>query len=233
MSPHDSSLRTYSALRILFLLGGTVASTIVATTADTSSPSQKCFHTRHELAEAVYSYLQTNSYNHTTTGHNESGSSSSIETWCVSNIPLLDDISDLRMEAELTLSVDLSTWEENCDCDSNDGSVSQNEETHDGIVTVMDESSFRMEQNTSSPIRSASDTSLATATNIESPTTANDDKKMPMIYRLMPVKLLAALLIISLVMAVRHLVDFQRYEGIDPSDQKNVEFELLQLAQEA
>jgi hypothetical protein len=148
------------------------------------------------------------------------------------------------MEAELTLGVDLSRWEENCDCDSNDGTVallSQNEETlsswqgkdQDDTNTVLDLSSTRQEHVSSSPLRSASDTSTATATKIESATTVNNDKEMPMIYRLMPIKLLAGLLIISSVMAVRYMVDFQRYEGIDPSDQKNVEFELLQLAGEA
>jgi hypothetical protein len=242
MSPSECSLRSYSALRILFLLGTTVISTIVATKADTSLSSRVCFQTRHELAEAVYSYLQTHNYSNVTT-HNESGSWS-IETWCVSNIPPIDDITDLRMEAELTLGVDLSTWEKDCTCDSNDGWIAQNEEhvsilegeKDDDADTAMDESTVRQKHDTSSPVRSASDTSFATATKIESAATTtnhHDDNEMPMIYRLMPIKLLAALLIISTMMAIRHMVDFRRYEGIDPSDQKNVEFELLQLAQEA
>jgi hypothetical protein len=59
------------------------------------------------------------------------------------------------------------------------------------------------------------------------------DASMPMIYRLMPLKVLGLLLLLSLVFVVRHMVDFNRYEGIDPSDQKIAEFELLQLAEEA
>ncbi|KAL3904803.1 MAG: hypothetical protein SGARI_004752 [Bacillariaceae sp.] len=102
-------------------------------------------------------------------------------------------------------------------------------------------------QSTSMPVRGAAsedDTGDASATEVVTPPTdsesiddSNDSSKqheMPMIYRLMPIKLLAVLLILSLIVAIRHMVDFHSYEGIDPSSDhtKHVEFELLQLAED-
>lgn len=242
-TPTATSTRSYSVLRFLLLLGSyshlpSLADAVVAPL------SQQCFTTRQELADALYDYLRDDNKNTTT--------SSSIETWCVSHISLQDDISDLRMEAELNLGIDLSTWEENngeCYCEDDNGETEvtvleeESRENTDTVAVVVEEEE-EIQRNvptssSSSPTRSASDTSTATATKIDSTSPSSTSNKsgngneMPMIYRLMPIKLLAVLLILSLGMAIRHMVDFHRYEGIDPSDQKNVEFELLQLAEEA
>jgi hypothetical protein len=98
----------------------------------------------------------------------------------------------------------------------------------------------RQDAETLVPIREvASDT--ASATEVGTPTSesfskpSSNSKDMPMIYRLMPIKLLAVLLILSVILAIRQMVDFHSYQGIDPSSDhtKHVEFELLQLAEEA
>jgi hypothetical protein len=107
-----------------------------------------------------------------------------------------------------------------------------NDEQH---VEVREE----IEENAStSPVRGAGsvasvDTKKASYTS--STTKDNNNNALPMIYRLMPLKVLGFLLLLSLVFIIRHMVDFNRYQGIDPSDQKIAvaEFELLQLAEEA
>ncbi|KAG7351025.1 hypothetical protein IV203_010385 [Nitzschia inconspicua] len=263
----SASFRTYSALRFLLLLGSgccipntTTATMALVTSTSSSIQSQQCFYTRYELTEALSAYLRDNNNNSNNdtnkddddvdvdTTINSSSSSStennSIDTWCVSNIP--DDISDLRMDAELNFGLELDTsWTRECDCPSaaeekNDDATGREEEiTGIGVVVVEQDTKPNdavVSSSSSSPVRSASDTATATATPMNAATgssTSKTNKDMPMIYRVMPIKLLAILLVLSLGMAIRYMADFHRYEGIDPSDQKIVEFELLQLAEEA
>lgn len=173
------------------------------------------------------------------------------EAWCVSNIP--EDITDLRFEAETDYHLDLmNAWSRKCECEEEDVSeappeqevvtiLDQKGQNNTDALIIEDEEPSKVETvatASSSSARSASDTATATPLgdpskhggSSSSPVVGDD---MPMIYRLMPIKLLAVLLVLSLGMAIRHVVDFRQYEGIDPSDQKNVEFELLQLAEEA
>ncbi|KAG7354112.1 hypothetical protein IV203_003468 [Nitzschia inconspicua] len=271
----SASFRTYSALRFLLLLGSscccipntTTATMALVTTSTTSSiqlpsQSQQCFYTRDELTEALSAYLRDNNNNDNNdtnkddgdddvdvdTTINSSSSSTdnnSIDTWCVSNIP--DDISDLRMDAELNFGLELDTsWTRECDCptaaeEKYDDTTGREGITGIGVVVVEhdtkpNDAASSSSSSSSSPVRSASDTATATATPMNAATgssSSKTNKDMPMIYRVVPVKLLAILLVLSLGMAIRYMADFHRYEGIDPSDQKIVEFELLQLAEEA
>jgi hypothetical protein len=206
-----------------------------------------CFSTRQELADALRGYLQ-NSTNY-----------ERIETWCVSGgIIDPDDLSSLQHEAEVNLDIDLSeAWGRACTCeddidasnstlsgefleDMQDEEVDLQEELQDDWMAKEEQEDDRQDAETLVPTREvASDT--ASATEVGTPTSesfskpSSNSKDMPMIYRLMPIKLLAVLLILSVILAIRQMVDFHSYQGIDPSSDhtKHVEFELLQLAEEA
>lgn len=191
-----------------------------------------CFQSPEELFHAVDEYVNDSSPQSTvaqTYGW-------PIERWCVHNIATNDDdASDaadnmtaissspstlylseesIKANASMVLDVDLTGWDRPCQCSDDNGGERQEAAT------------------------SASAAIGTTGGGTESPnggsnnTTSNPEAGVAMLYRLVPLKLLAFVLLISLVFAVRQMVDFQRYEGIDPSDQKIAEFELLQLADE-
>jgi hypothetical protein len=164
-----------------------------------------------------------------------------IGSWCVQ----LQDQENTTVTKEQQLiqaqlpDADLSGWNRPCDCVNDNGDDDE-----------------RQEYETSTPLRGASTSNSVNGggdgvtyvmgtkntdtfnshdskgNNSNSPTTSSSSDAFPILYRLIPLKLMACLLLISAVFAVRHMVDFHRYEGIDPSDQKIAEFELLQLAEE-
>lgn len=221
-----------------------------------TTPRDQCFTTRKELEHAIMDYA----VDYLSSSHSVISMRPTPAAWCVSNIP--EDITDLRFEAETNYHLDLmNAWSRKCECEPEEEVVSESPPAED--ATVLDQKGQNNNNNTdaviiqdeeepsevetvatasSSSARSASDTATTTPVagdpskhgGSSSPVGGGDDKNnMPMMYRLMPIKLLAVLLVLSLGMAIRHMVDFRHYEGIDPSDQKTVEFELLQLAEEA
>mmetsp|Transcript_5705 Transcript_5705/g.8996 ORF Transcript_5705/g.8996 Transcript_5705/m.8996 type:complete len:229 (+) Transcript_5705:181-867(+) len=209
--------------QLLLVVVALVSSGILPTVAQATS----CFQTREELQHAVKDYVQdpsSNSLVATTYGW-------PIGSWCVDTIGGGDNndaandgnITDIAIKAQTLLeNEDFSGWERRCDCSNGEYEEEPSTPVRGtaGVTTVSTTSTTTM-------------TTATSATAANSSTTGAMNNEMPILYRLMPIKLLAVLLVLSLVFAIRHMVDFRRYEGIDPSDQKIAEFELLQLAEEA
>ena len=129
----------------------------------------------------------------------------------------------IKENASKALGVDLAGWDRPCDCPF-EGEERQEEATSSATLIGV------VSNDATNPIGEVSKDGTVNLSSTNTNTTP--EAGFGMLYRLVPLKLLAFLMLMSLVFALRQLVDFQRYEGIDPSDQKIAEFELLQLAEE-